>query len=129
MGIPILYALSYPRRLPCDVPRLRLTEVGSLTFEEPDTERFPCLTLARQALTEGRSAPVVLNASNEVAVAAFLEGRIRFTQIPELITEALERVPGRELDSIESCVDVDARTRVLVREWVRAEPVTGAATR
>jgi 1-deoxy-D-xylulose-5-phosphate reductoisomerase len=129
MGIPILYALSYPRRLPCDVPRLRLTEVGSLTFEEADTDRFPCLALARQALMEGGSAPVVLNASNEVAVAAFLEGRIRFTQIPELITEALGRVPGRALDSIESCVDVDARTRALVREWVRAEPVAGAATR
>jgi 1-deoxy-D-xylulose-5-phosphate reductoisomerase len=129
MGIPILYALSYPRRLPCDVARLQLTQVGSLTFEEADTDRFPCLAIARQALMEGGSAPVILNASNEVAVAAFLEGRIRFTQIPELITEALGRVPSRALDSIESCVDVDARTRALVRQWVHAEPLAGAAAR
>ncbi len=129
MGIPILYALSYPRRLPCDVARLQLTHVGSLTFEEADTDRFPCLAIARQALMEGGSAPVILNASNEVAVAAFLEGRIRFTQIPELITEALGRVPSRALDSIESCVDVDAQTRALVRQWVHAEPLAGAAAR
>src|SRR5262249_44574613 len=75
MGIPILYAFSYPRRLPCDVPRLDLTRVGSLTFEEADLERFPCLGLARHALVEGGCAPVVLNAANEVAVAAFLDER------------------------------------------------------
>ncbi len=125
MGIPILYALSYPRRLPCDAARLDLTQVGSLTFEDPDTDRFPCLTLARQALHEGGCAPVILNAANEVAVAAFLDGKIRFTQIPELITEALGRVPSRALESIESCVDVDARTRALVRGWVHTEPPGG----
>jgi 1-deoxy-D-xylulose-5-phosphate reductoisomerase len=125
MGIPILYALSYPRRLPSDAARLDLTRVGSLTFEDADTDRFPCLRLARRALLEGGSAPVVLNAANEVAVAAFLEGRIRFTQIPELITEALGRVPNRALDRIESCVDVDARTRALVRGWVESK---GAST-
>jgi 1-deoxy-D-xylulose-5-phosphate reductoisomerase len=129
MGIPILYALSYPRRLPSDTARLDLTRVGSLTFEEADTGRFPCLALARQALMEGGSAPVVLNAANEVAVAAFLDGRIRFTQIPELITEALGRAASRALDSIESCMDVDARTRALVGRWVHAEPLAGAATR
>jgi 1-deoxy-D-xylulose-5-phosphate reductoisomerase len=129
MGIPILYALSYPRRLPSDASRLDLTQVGSLTFEEADTDRFPCLALARHALMEGGLAPAILNAANEVAVAAFLDGRIRFTQIPELITEALGRVPNRALDSIESCVDADVRTRALVRRWVHAEPVAGAATR
>jgi 1-deoxy-D-xylulose-5-phosphate reductoisomerase len=129
MGIPILYALSYPRRLSCDASRLDLTQVGALTFEEPDTDRFPCLALARHALREGGLAPVILNAANEVAVAAFLDGKIRFTQIPELITEAMGHVPNRALDSIESCVDVDARTRALVRRWVHAEPVAGAATR
>jgi len=128
MGIPILYALSYPRRLPCDAARLDLSRVGSLTFEEADTHRFPCLALARQALAEGGCAPVILNAANEVAVAAFLDAQIRFTQIPELIAEALNRVPGRALDSIESCVEVDARTRALVRGWVHAEPLAGAAT-
>jgi 1-deoxy-D-xylulose-5-phosphate reductoisomerase len=129
MGIPILYAFSYPRRLPSDGARLQLTQVGALTFEEPDTDRFPCLGLARQALLEGGSAPVILNAANEVAVAAFLEGRLRFTQIPELITEALSHVPGRALDSIASCVDVDGQTRALVEQWVHAERVAGAGVR
>jgi 1-deoxy-D-xylulose-5-phosphate reductoisomerase len=116
MGIPILYALTYPRRLPCPGERLDLTRVGPLTFEEPDVERFPCLGLARRALLEGGCAPVILNAANEIAVAAFLEGRIRFTQIPELIAEALARVPARALDSIDTCVDVDTRTRAVVRD-------------
>jgi 1-deoxy-D-xylulose-5-phosphate reductoisomerase len=118
MGIPILYALTYPRRLPCPADRLDLTRVGALTFEEPDVERFPCLALARRALLEGGCAPVILNAANEVAVAAFLDGRIRFTQIPELIAEALARIPARALDGIDTCVDVDTRTRTLVREWL-----------
>ena len=118
MGIPILYALTYPQRLPCPAERLDLTRVGALTFEEPDVLRFPCLALARQALLEGGCAAVILNAANEVAVAAFLEGRIRFTQIPELIAEALSRVPARALDGIDTCVDVDTRTRATVREWL-----------
>ena len=118
MGIPILYALTYPQRLPCPAERLDLTRVGPLTFEAPDVERFPCLDLARRALLEGGCAPVILNAANEIAVAAFLEGRIRFTQIPELIAEALARVPARALDSIETCVDVDTRTRAAVRDWL-----------
>jgi 1-deoxy-D-xylulose-5-phosphate reductoisomerase len=129
MGIPILYALTYPRRLRCDAARLALTQIGSLTFEEPDTDRFPCLPLARRALAEGESAPVILNAANEVAVAAFLDGRIRFTQIPWLIEEALGRFPNRALDSVEACVDVDTRTRALVGEWVRSEQLTGAVAR
>ena len=118
MGIPILYALTYPRRLPCPAERLDLTRIGPLTFEEPDVERFPCLDLARRALREGGCAPVILNAANEIAVAAFLAGRIRFTQIPELIAEALARVPARALDSIDTCVDVDTRTRAAVRDWL-----------
>jgi 1-deoxy-D-xylulose-5-phosphate reductoisomerase len=111
MGIPILYALNYPDRLPWPGERLDLTRVGSLTFEEPDVERFPCLALARQALEAAGCAPAVLNGANEIAVAAFLAGRIRYTRIAELIAEALERIPARALDSIETCVDVDAETR------------------
>jgi 1-deoxy-D-xylulose-5-phosphate reductoisomerase len=114
MGIPILYALNYPDRLPWPGERLDLTKTGPLTFEEPDVERFPCLALARQALTAAGCAPAILNAANEVAVGAFLEGRIRYTQIAELIALALERVPGRGLDSIETCVEVDTETRRFV---------------
>jgi 1-deoxy-D-xylulose-5-phosphate reductoisomerase len=118
MGIPILYALNYPDRLPWPGERLDLTKTGPLTFEEPDVDRFPCLGLARQALTAAGCAPAILNAANEVAVSAFLEGRIGYTQIAELIAAALDRVPARALDSIETCVAVDAETRRFVEERV-----------
>jgi 1-deoxy-D-xylulose-5-phosphate reductoisomerase len=120
MGIPILYAFTYPGRLPAAAERLDLTRVGALTFEEPDAERFPCLALARQALGAGGVAATVLNAANEVAVAAFLAGQIRFVQIPELIARALDRVPARRLDGIDACVDVDGETRRLVTSWLPA---------
>ena len=129
MGIPILYALTYPRRLPCPAERLDLTRVGSLSFEEPDTDRFPCLSLARQALEAGDCAPAILNAANEVAVAAFLAGKIRFTRIPALIAEALGRVPNRPLNSIDTCVDIDAETRRVVQGWLPSPVLAGAATR
>jgi 1-deoxy-D-xylulose-5-phosphate reductoisomerase len=120
MGIPILYALTYPERRPCPTPALDITTVGPLTFHHPDTEKFPCLALARQALARGGSAPVVLNAANEVAVAAFLDGKIRFTQIPELIADALARHPAVPLTSVEECVALDAETRRLVSEGLLA---------
>ena len=129
MGIPILYALTYPRRLPCPAERLDLTRVGSLSFEEPDTDRFPCLSLARQALEAGDCAPAILNAANEVAVAAFLAGQIRFTRIPALIAEALGRVPNRPLNSIDTCVDIDVETRRVVQGWLPSPVLAGAATR
>ncbi|HEY4909025.1 MAG TPA: 1-deoxy-D-xylulose-5-phosphate reductoisomerase [Methylomirabilota bacterium] len=125
MGIPILYALNYPDRLPWPGERLDLTKTGPLTFEEPDVERFPCLALARQALAAAGCAPAILNAANEVAVGAFLEGRIRYTQIAELIALALERVPGRGLDSIETCVEVDTETRRFVDGRLPAGAPTG----
>ena len=81
--------------------------------------------IARRALLEGGCAPVILNAANEIAVAAFLEGRIRFTQIPELIADAMARVTARALDGIDTCVDVDTRTRATVREWLPG-PVAAA---
>jgi 1-deoxy-D-xylulose-5-phosphate reductoisomerase len=111
MGIPILYALAYPGRRPAPAERLDLTRIGTLTFYEPDYARFPCLGLAGQALRRGDAAPVVLNAANEVAVAAFLDERIGFTQIPELIERTLQRMPLGRLPSIEACVAVDAEAR------------------
>ena len=129
MGVPILYALTYPERRPCPAPALDLTAVGQLTFHEPDTEKFPCLGLARQALARGGSASVVLNAANEVAVAAFLDGRLRFTQIAEVIAEALDRVPARELASIEECVAVDRQARRMADEILRLQAVAAAGAR
>jgi 1-deoxy-D-xylulose-5-phosphate reductoisomerase len=111
MAVPILYALTYPERRPAPAPRLDLARVGQLTFFAPDERRFPCLRLARAALEQGGAAPVVLNAANEVAVAAFLERRIGFTAIAELIERTLsEDAPGR-LESIEECVAIDGAAR------------------
>jgi len=124
MALPILYALTFPDRRPFAASPLDLTRVGALTFHEPDTEKFPCLTLARQALARGGAAPVILNAANEVAVAAFLEGQIRFTQIPELIAEALAPAPAPAPVSIEECLAVDIESRRFVREQLLGQPAS-----
>ncbi len=129
MGIPILYALNHPDRLPWPDERLDLTKVGALTFEAPDPVRFPCLRLAREALSAGGCAPAILNAANEVAVAAFLKGHVRFIQIADLIARALDRVSPRPLDSIETCVDVDTETRRLVESWLPAAAAAGSPGR
>jgi 1-deoxy-D-xylulose-5-phosphate reductoisomerase len=118
MGVPILYALTYPERRPTPAARLDLVRVGQLTFHEPDQDKFPCLRLARAALEAGGAAPVVLNAANEVAVAAFLDRRVRFTEIAELIEQALEQAPAGPLASIEACVAIDAETRRAVQRSV-----------
>jgi 1-deoxy-D-xylulose-5-phosphate reductoisomerase len=120
MGIPILYALTYPERRPMPTARLDLTRTGVLSFFEPDPVKFPCLRLARAALDCGGTAPVVLNAANEVAVAAFLDRRLPFVEIPELIERALDGLPSGPLASIEQCVAVDADARRRVQEWVDA---------
>src|SRR6266849_6556614 len=120
MGVPILYALTYPERRPTPAARLDLTRVGQLTFYEPDTDKFPCLRLAREALEHGGGAPVVLNAANEIAVAAFLDRRIGFTEIAELIEEALDGAPAGELASIEACVAIDVESRRAVQQSIDA---------
>ncbi|MBI2204129.1 MAG: 1-deoxy-D-xylulose-5-phosphate reductoisomerase [Candidatus Rokubacteria bacterium] len=120
MGIPILYALTYPERRPVPAARLDLTRAGALTFFPPDTDRFPCLVLAREALDAGGLAPAVLNAANEIAVAAFLDRRVGFMEIPALIRRALDRHPGGALRSIDECIAADADTRAAVRAWIDA---------
>jgi 1-deoxy-D-xylulose-5-phosphate reductoisomerase len=130
MGIPILYALSYPDRLPCPAPALDLVRIGALTFEAPDEARFPCLALARQAGTAGGAAPAVLNAANEVAVAAFLEERCGFMDIPRLILDALDAHASERVDDLESCLALDARVRQSVRAAVAGDPAgTGSLSR
>ena len=110
----------FPERRPTPAARLDLTKAGALTFFPPDPVKFPCLRLARAALEQGGVAPVVLNAANEVTVAAFLDRRLRFVEIPRLIERALDQLAGRPLDSIEQCVSVDADARRRVQEWVDA---------
>jgi 1-deoxy-D-xylulose-5-phosphate reductoisomerase len=111
MRLPILYALRHPDRGPCTLPRLKLEEVGVLTFEAVDREKFPCLDYAYRALEAGGTAPAVLNAANEVAVQQFLEGAIRFDQIPELIARALESHPARPITSADEVLEVDRTVR------------------
>ena len=118
MGVPILYALTYPERRPAPAPRLDLARVARLTFEEPDFDRFPCLALARAALAREGRASVVLNAANEIAVAAFLDRRIAFSDIPALIDRALSSDVGGPATSIEECVEIDAETRRRVGGFV-----------
>jgi 1-deoxy-D-xylulose-5-phosphate reductoisomerase len=120
MGVPILYALTYPERRPMPTARLDLVRAGQLTFFEPDPDKFPCLRLARAALESNSSAPVVLNAANEVAVAAFLDRRIGFNAIAELIEDALNASRTGDLASIDACVAVDAETRRLVQRAIDA---------
>jgi 1-deoxy-D-xylulose-5-phosphate reductoisomerase len=122
MGIPILFALGYPRRLPWPAPTLDFVKVGALTFDAPDPGRFPCLRLAREAGLLGGAAPVVLNAANEVAVSAFLEGRCGFMDIPRVIGDALETHGVSRCDDLEACLAIDADTR----RWTESALTVGA---
>lgn len=116
MKAPIAYALSYPERVSTGVKPLDLTELSGLTFFKPDLERFPCLSLAYQALDAGESMPAVMNAANEVAVEAFLEGRITFLQIPQLIEETMSAHQAHRLESVEEVLDADIWGRAKAQE-------------
>jgi 1-deoxy-D-xylulose-5-phosphate reductoisomerase len=111
MRVPISYALHYPERAPVDVPRLDLAAVGALTFEEPDPDTFACLRLALEAGRAGGTAPTVLNAADEVAVAAFLVGAIPFTGIPAVIERTLEEMPGRPVTHFDDLFAADGEAR------------------
>jgi 1-deoxy-D-xylulose-5-phosphate reductoisomerase len=118
MRVPIAYALHHPERVEMPVPALDLAAVGALTFEPPDLDAFPCLRLARDAGIAGGTAPCVLNAANEVAVHAFLGGRLGFGGIPAVIETALERVPGRPVHSFDTLYAADAEARRAAEEAI-----------
>lgn len=111
MRTPIAHALAYPERIAAGVESLDLFKIASLHFERPDFERFPCLALAYRALREGESAPAILNAANEVAVQAFLDGGIRFTSIPKIIASVMDQVTVTSLDSLNDVLAADSRAR------------------
>ncbi|MDX1672545.1 MAG: 1-deoxy-D-xylulose-5-phosphate reductoisomerase [Balneolaceae bacterium] len=111
MKVPILYALTYPDRLPLEVPRLDWDDPFSLTFEPVDYNRFPCMKLAVDALKSGGFAPAVLNAANEIAVQRFLNNEISYIEIPKLINYCLEEIETDESLSIESLKMIDQETR------------------
>ncbi len=111
MRVPISYALHHPERADVPVERLDLAAVGELTFEEPDTDAFPCLRLAREAGEAGGTAPAVLNAADEIAVEAFLAGRIPFTAIPAVVEATLDAMPLTEPGHFEEVYAADAEAR------------------
>ncbi|HEX5712623.1 MAG TPA: 1-deoxy-D-xylulose-5-phosphate reductoisomerase [Solirubrobacterales bacterium] len=119
MRVPISYALHFPERAEVDIPRLDLATVGALTFEQPDLETFACLRLALEAGAAGGTAPCVLNAADEVAVAAFLDGRIPFTGIAAVIERVLEEMPARPITHFDDLFATDAEARERSEAQVR----------
>jgi 1-deoxy-D-xylulose-5-phosphate reductoisomerase len=118
MKTPIAYALSYPERLPLNLPPLNLCRLGRLHFYEPDIERFRCLGLAYDALRCGGTAPAVLNAANEVAVEAFLEREIDFLDIADIICEVLSRHDVQPLTGLDNILAADSWARAATRELI-----------
>jgi 1-deoxy-D-xylulose-5-phosphate reductoisomerase len=113
MRTPISYALAWPDRLHWADTRLDLATIGQLSFEAVDMQRFPCFALARQALRDGGAAPAILNAANEVAVAAFLQGKIGFTRIAAIVDTVLGQSASAQIDSLEAVMAIDAASRDL----------------
>jgi 1-deoxy-D-xylulose-5-phosphate reductoisomerase len=118
MRTPIAYAMAYPERLSAGVEPLDLFKIGRLDFFEPDLERFPCLQLAYDVLEAGGTAPAILNAANEVAVAAFLDGRLPFLGIPDLNRATLEALPVRPEGSLGDVLAADAEARRFAEQMV-----------
>lgn len=121
MRTPIAHALAYPERIAAGVEPLNLFQVAQLTFERPDLDRFPCLALAYRALQAGGNAPAVLNAANEVAVAAFLEGRLPFLKIATVIATALDQVPAAGLPDLDAVLAADAVGRACAEQAIRSQ--------
>ena len=118
MRTPIANALAWPERIDSGVAPLDLFAVARLDFQRPDEQRFPCLRLAREAAMAGNSAPAMLNAANEVAVAAFLDGRIRYPQIARIIEDVLNSEPVVAVDELEAVFAADSKARMLAEQWL-----------
>jgi 1-deoxy-D-xylulose-5-phosphate reductoisomerase len=120
MRVPIAHALAWPQRRESGAQRLDLLTVGRLDFEPPDLERFPCLAYAYAAAREGGTMPAIMNAANEVAVAAFLENRIRFTDIPWVIERTMAAVPAEQITDLDSVIEADRHARSHAAQILRA---------
>ena len=120
MRTPIAYGLAWPERIEAGVQSLNLTQLATLTFAEPDLARFPCLSLAFAAAKTGGTAPAVLNAANEIAVAAFLDAKMPYLQIPVIVEKTLNAVATSPADSLERILDIDAQARKVAHDFVLA---------
>ena len=120
MRLPILYALTYPERI-ASVMRFPVMDLRHLEFCPPDMEKFPCLALAYEAAEAGGAKTVALNAADEVAVAAFLDGNIRFDQVPEIIRAVLLETGSQKLESIKQVLEADSQARRRAQERVEAQ--------
>lgn len=118
MRTPIAHCLAYPERIESGVAPLDLFKIGRLDFEAPDFERFPCLGFAYEALELGGTAPVILNAANEIAVAAFLERRLSFLAIPKLISAVKKAIPLSSCDALEAIFEADAQARSVASDLI-----------
>ena len=123
MRTPIAHALAWPERIDSGVAPLDLVSISKLTFESPDLDRFPCLSLAYQALRAGGAAPAILSAANEEAVAAFLDHRLGFMRIADIIAATLERVGSLPVDSLEAVLFADSKARAVAREMINSYAV------
>lgn len=123
MRIPILYALSYPRRLLLNIPKLHLTDWKKLTFEEVDHVKFPALNLCYEACRLGHSYPAVINASNEVAVQAFLKQHISFLHIYQLVEAMMEQHTVCKNYTLEDILEIDRHTRIKSQQWVQKHSI------
>lgn len=121
MRTALAYGLAWPERIEAGVPPLDLAAIGRLEFQPPDERAFPCLRLARQALCDGPAATTVLNAANEVAVSAFLQGRLRFLGIPAVLESTLAQLHDGCADDLPSLLDLDARARRVAGELTQSE--------
>ncbi|MFH1830808.1 MAG: 1-deoxy-D-xylulose-5-phosphate reductoisomerase [Pseudomonadota bacterium] len=118
MRAPIAYAISWPERVESGVETLDLAKIGNLTFEEPDYDRFPCLTLAYSALDKGGSMPAVLNAANEIAVAAFLNRKLGFTRIAEVVENTMLAHSVKPIETVDEILEIDAWAREFARSQI-----------
>ena len=121
MKLPIQYALTYPERIQSSFIDTNLPSINKLTFSEPDYQKFKCLALAYDALISGGTAPCILNAANEIAVELFLNGKIYFTQIPEIIEYALNKMENYSSPNLETIFECDRRTREFVKNYLTKE--------
>lgn len=120
MCIPIQYALSYPYRLTLNAAPIDLCEIGNLTFESPDEDKFPCLTIAYEAIKKGGNIPCVLNAANEIANLAFRENRVKFNDISKIITQTINIIPFKPVNTIDDLIDIDKEARTKAEDLVNA---------